>query len=62
MDKGQLLWTVHSAARVTPVCGDSVACMRPREGRAVNWATCHDLHWYMERLRSALGESAFVAA
>lgn len=42
--------------------GDSVACMRPKEGRAVNWATCHDLHWYMERLRSALGESAFVAA
>ena len=38
--------------------GDSVACMRPREGNAANWATCHDLRWYMSRLHSALGDGA----
>ena len=41
--------------------GDSVACLRPREGKAANWATCHDLNWYMARIRSALGDGAFVA-
>ena len=40
--------------------GDSVAGMRPREGNAANWATCHDLRWYMSRLHSALGDGALA--
>ena len=32
--------------------------MRPREGNAANWATCHDLRWYMSRLHSVLGEGS----
>jgi len=40
--------------------GDSVAGMRPREGNAANWATCHDLRWYMSRLHSVLGDGALA--
>ena len=40
--------------------GDSVAGMRPREGNAANWATCHDLRWYMSRMHSALGDGALA--
>jgi hypothetical protein len=42
--------------------GDSVECMRPKEGRPANWAACHDLYEYMRRLRGALDEGAFAAA
>mmetsp|Transcript_37267 Transcript_37267/g.94503 ORF Transcript_37267/g.94503 Transcript_37267/m.94503 type:complete len:380 (+) Transcript_37267:173-1312(+) len=38
--------------------GDSAEGMRPREGNAANWATCHDLRWYMSRLHSVLGEGS----
>jgi len=31
--------------------GDSVDCLRPRGGRLSGWSTCHDLLWYIERLR-----------
>lgn len=48
-----------SCLRRTGDRGDSVRCMRPREGNAANWATCHDLEFYMQVMRNALGDHAF---
>ena len=41
--------------RVTSEEGDPVHMIRPREGKLINWAVCHELDTYASQLRALAG-------
>ena len=41
--------------RVTSEAGDPVHMIRPREGKLINWAVCHELDTYASQLRALAG-------